>query len=261
MEEGNAMNKYELEQIDVLNDLIDQAKHIVFFGGAGVSTESGIPDFRGTNGLYRQKYKYDPETILSANFFEEHPEEFYKFYGEKILRPAYFAEPNTVHKKLGKLWSAGKLDTVITQNIDGLHSQLFDAPNVIELHGSIYNNYCTECGMPCDATYVKAACDHGKIPRCEDCGGIIRPDIVLYGEALDPDVLSKAQKAIYNADLLIVGGTSLVVYPAAALVRYYRGNHMVLINRNPTHLDSNADLLFRCSVGEVFEKIKDYPAS
>ena len=227
-----------------LQELISGSDHIVFFGGAGVSTESGIPDFRSVDGLYHQKYAYPPEEILSHTFFVNHTEEFYRFYKDKMLCPD--ARPNQAHKKLAELEEKGKLRAVITQNIDGLH-QMAGSRKVLELHGSVHRNYCQHCGKAYDASYML----HAKgIPRCS-CGGVIKPDVVLYEEGLDNDILSESVERISEADVLIIGGTSLVVYPAAGLVNYYRGHKLVVINKSPTPMDRNADLLVQGSIGEI----------
>ena len=231
-----------------LQEIIEESKNIVFFGGAGVSTESGIPDFRSVDGLYNQKYDFPPEEIISHSFFIKNPEEFYRFYKDKML--FLDAEPNAAHKTLAKLEKAGKLSAVVTQNIDGLH-QKAGSKNVYELHGSVLRNYCMKCGKFYDAYFVKNSVG---IPKCS-CGGRIKPDVVLYEEGLDNDVINGAVKAIMNADTLIVAGTSLVVYPAAGLIRYFRGKHLVLINLSPTDADDSADLVIRGKVGEVLGKI------
>ena len=236
------------EGIEKLREMVQSSDNIVFFGGAGVSTESGIPDFRSVDGLYNQKYKYPPEQILSHTFFERRPEEYYKFHHDKLrLRGA---KPNAAHLRLAQLEAEGKLRAVITQNIDGLH-QAAGSKNVIELHGSLLRAYCSKCGKRADADYMNS-CEG--VPRCE-CGGVIRPDIVLYEEPLDEDVLASAIHYIRNADMLIIGGTSLVVYPAAGLVNYYRGRKLVLINRGATSQDEYADLVIRDNIGEVFSQI------
>ena len=225
-----------------LQELISGSDNIVFFGGAGVSTESGIPDFRSVDGLYHQKYAYPPEEILSHTFFVNHTEEFYRFYKDKMLCPD--ARPNQAHKKLAELEEKGKLRAVITQNIDGLH-QMAGSRKVLELHGSVHRNYCQHCGKAYDASYMLHA---EGIPRCS-CGGVIKPDVVLYEEGLDNDILSESVERISEADVLIIGGTSLVVYPAAGLVNYYRGHKLVVINKSPTPMDRNADLLVQGSIG------------
>ena len=236
------------EQIQELQKIIDTYGNIVFFGGAGVSTESGIPDFRSVDGLYHQQYDYPPETILSHTFYRSHTEEFFRFYRNKMLFPN--AQPNAAHKKLAELEAAGKVRAVITQNIDGLH-QAAGSKNVLELHGSILRAYCSRCRMP----YPADKMNHGEgVPRCK-CGGVIRPDIVLYEEQLDEDVLAKSVHYLRNADVLIVGGTSLNVYPAAGLINYYRGNKLVLVNLSETPYDSCADLIIHEKIGEVFSRI------
>ena len=237
------------KEIEELQKLIDNYENLVFFGGAGVSTESGIPDFRSVDGLYHQQYDYPPETILSHTFFMKHPEVFFQFYSKKLLYEG--AEPNEAHKKLAALERAGKLKAVITQNIDNLH-QMAGSKNVYELHGSVYRNYCMKCGRFYGFDTMKKA---QGVPRCQ-CGGIIKPDVVLYEEGLDMDTLQGAVRAIERADVLIIGGTSLSVYPAASLIDYYRGKHLVLINKSATPRDSFADLLIQKPIGEVFAKIK-----
>ena len=235
-------------QLKQLQDWISESRHIVFFGGAGVSTESGIPDFRSVDGLYHQQYAFPPETILSHSFFERNPEEFYRFYRSKMLFPQ--ARPNAAHWKLAELEAAGKLTAVVTQNIDGLH-QAAGSRNVLELHGSVHRNYCTRCGKFFDAEYMQRA---EGVPKCE-CGGIIKPDVVLYEEGLDMQVVSKAIQYISRADVLIVGGTSLVVYPAAGLIDYYNGKKLVMVNKSVTPKDAGADLLVQGSIGEIFSQI------
>lgn len=234
--------------VEVLRKWVDECGNIVFFGGAGVSTESGIPDFRSVDGLYNQKYKYPPETILSYSFFIRNQAEFYEFYRDKII--FLDAEPNITHRKLAQLEADGKLKAVITQNIDGLH-QKAGSKKVLELHGSVLRNYCMRCGK---AYGVDAVIEAEGVPLCS-CGGVIKPDVVLYEEGLDQDVLSEAVRFISEAEILIVGGTSLSVYPAAGLVRYYKGDRLVLINRSPTPYDKYADLLLQCGLGEVFSKL------
>ncbi|MBO6133096.1 MAG: NAD-dependent protein deacylase [Lachnospiraceae bacterium] len=242
------------ENIAKLQDIIDVSKRIVFFGGAGVSTESGIPDFRSVDGLYHQKYDYPPETILSHGFFMSKTEEFYKFYSEKILmkgvenRPG----PNAAHLKLAELEEKGKLTAVVTQNIDGLHQEA-GSQTVYELHGSVLRNYCMDCGASFDLDYMLES--ETIVPHCDKCGGVIKPDVVLYGEGLDPDTMSGAINAIKEADTLIIGGTSLVVYPAAGMVDYFKGNYIVLINKGATSHDGMADLLISDSIGEVLGAI------
>ena len=231
-----------------LKELINRSNNIVFFGGAGVSTESGIPDFRSTDGLYHQEYDYPPETILSHSFFMRNPEEFYRFYKNKML--CLDAKPNMAHKKLAELEKAGKLKAVITQNIDGLH-QAAGSKEVLELHGSVHRNYCTRCGQFYDLDYVR---NSEGVPTCT-CGGRIKPDVVLYEEGLDDRTIQKSIDYIRNADMLIIGGTSLVVYPAAGLIDYYRGNKLVLINKSVTSRDSQADLVISDSIGKVLGSI------
>lgn len=233
----------------VLQEIIDDSKNIVFFGGAGVSTESGIPDFRSVDGLYHQKYPYPPEEILSHSFFTENTEEFYRFYRDKMLCPD--AKPNAAHKKCAELERAGRLSAVVTQNIDGLH-QKAGSKNVYELHGSVHRNYCRDCGKLFHAEFIL----HTEgIPRCSRCGGIVKPDVVLYEEALDDRTVRGAVKSIANADTLIIAGTSLTVYPAAGMVNYFNGKHLVLINRDKTPMDPAADFVFHKKVGELFGNI------
>ena len=238
------------DKIEQLKNLIDESNNIVFFGGAGVSTESGIPDFRSKDGLYNQKYKYPPEEILSHTFFMNETEEFYKFYKDKLNSLKY--EPNITHIKLAELEQKGKLKAVITQNIDGLH-QKANTKNVLELHGSVLRNYCMKCHKFYEAQYVFNSTG---IPKCE-CGGIIKPDVVLYEEPLNDEVVEESIRAIHNADLMIVGGTSLTVYPASGLINYFRGKNLVLINRDATPYDGRADLVINESLGDVFRKIGD----
>jgi len=233
------------EKIDKFLKLVEESDNIVFFGGAGVSTESGIPDFRSKDGLYNQKYKYPPEMILSHTFFMRNTDEFYKFYKDKMNCLKY--GPNITHKKLAELEEAGKLKAIITQNIDGLH-QKAGSKNVFELHGSVLRNYCMNCRKAYDAKYVF---ESEGVPRCE-CGGVIKPDVVLYEEGLDDGVISGAIEAIMNADLLIVAGTSLTVQPASSLINYFKGNNLVLINRDATAYDGMADLVINESLGRVF---------
>ena len=239
------------ENIRTLQRWIDESKNIVFFGGAGVSTESGIPDFRSVDGLYNQTYDYPPETILSHTFFIERPEEFYRFYRDKMIIEG--AKPNAAHLKLAELEAAGKLSAVVTQNIDGLH-QAAGSKVVYELHGSTLRNYCPRCGKKYP---LSAISESEGIPYCTNgkCKGIIRPDVVLYEEGLDADVISGAIDAIRRADMLIIGGTSLVVYPAASFVNYYSGKKRVLINKSQTSMDSLADLVITAPIGEVFSQI------
>ena len=238
-----------MTELETLQQYIDEAKSIVFFGGAGVSTESGVPDFRSVDGLYNQKWKYPPETILSHSFFMAHTGEFYEFYKEKMLFSG--VEPNAAHKKLAELEAAGKLTAVITQNIDGLH-QAAGSKHVLELHGSVHRNYCRRCRKFYDAKYMKAAID---IPLC-DCGGVIKPDVVLYEESLDGDTIEAAVTALHNADLLIIGGTSLAVYPAAGLIQYFGGSRIVLLNRDVTPYDGRATLCIREPIGKVLGQIQ-----
>lgn len=238
-----------MEQITKLQQMIDESHSIVFFGGAGVSTESGIPDFRSVDGLYHQKYEYPPETILSHTFYRNRTDEFYRFYKDKML--CLDAQPNAAHLKLAELEAAGKLTAVITQNIDGLH-QAAGSKKVYELHGSVLRNYCENCGGFFGAEYILNA---EGVPKCS-CGGEIKPDVVLYEEGLDSQILSGAIKAISEADMMIIGGTSLVVYPAAGLIDYYQGNRLVLINKAPTSRDSMADLVISGPIGEILSQIK-----
>ncbi len=243
-----------MTELERLQQMVDESRRIVFFGGAGVSTESGIPDFRSEDGLYRQKYKYPPEEILSHTFFQTHCDEFFDFYRNKML--FLQAEPNAAHKKLAELERAGRLSAVVTQNIDGLH-QKAGSKNVYELHGSVLRNYCQRCHKSFTAQYMR---DSAGIPRC-GCGGVIKPDVVLYEESLDADVLTGALQAISEADMLIVGGTSLSVYPAAGLVDYYRGSRLVLINKSATQLDSRADLAICGSIGQILQQIAVRPSA
>lgn len=238
-----------MDEIARLQQMIDESNSIVFFGGAGVSTESGIPDFRSVDGLYNQKYDYPPETILSHTFYRRNPDEFFRFYRDKMLYMD--AKPNAAHIALAKLEKIGKLSAVVTQNIDGLH-QAAGSKKVYELHGSVLRNYCEECGKFHD---VYSIINSTGIPVCE-CGGRIKPDVVLYEEGLDQNTLNGAIHAISSADMLIIGGTSLAVYPAAGLIDYYRGNRLVLINKTPTSRDAGADLVIKTSIGEVFSQIK-----
>ena len=239
------------QNIATLQKWIDESENIVFFGGAGVSTESGIPDFRSVDGLYSQTYDYPPETILSHSFFVKNPGEFYKFYRDKMLIDG--AKPNPAHLKLAELERVGKLKAVVTQNIDGLH-QAAGSKVVYELHGSTLRNYCPRCGKKHPTSVIANSTG---LPYCDngDCRGIIRPDVVLYEEALDSDVMSAAISAIRKADMLIIGGTSLVVYPAAGLVNYYKGKKLVLINKSQTSMDSYANLAINAPIGEVFSQI------
>ena len=233
---------------DTLKQWVEESRRIVFFGGAGVSTESGIPDFRSQDGLYNMKYKFPPETIISHPFFMRETAEFYRFYKDKMLFPD--AKPNAAHKKLAEWEAEGKLLGVVTQNIDGLH-QAAGSKKVYELHGSVLRNYCMRCGKFYDLDYIVHS---DGVPKCE-CGGTIKPDVVLYGENLDGDVIHGAVEAIRNADLLIIGGTSLAVYPAAGLIDYYRGNRLVLVNLSATPQDSRADLVIHERIGQVFSEL------
>lgn len=236
-----------------LQRLVDTSRRIVFFGGAGVSTESGIPDFRSSDGLYRRAYRYPPEEVVSHDFFCRHPEDFFEFYKDHML--ALDARPNPAHKALAALERCGRLSAVITQNIDGLH-QRAGSHTVWELHGSIHRNTCLDCGKTYDAAYVKQA---PGVPRCL-CGGIIKPDVVLYGESLDAYVIQQAIEAIRQADALIIGGTSLAVYPAAGFIDYFRGKALVVINRDATPRDEQADLVIREPIGQVLGALRMPPA-
>ncbi len=232
-----------------LQNIIDTYDKIVFFGGAGVSTESGIPDFRSVDGLYQQQYDYPPETILSHSFYRKNTAEFYRFYHNKMLFP--HAKPNAAHLALAKLEEMGKLTAVITQNIDGLH-QAAGNKNVYELHGSVLRNYCEKCHAFYDLEYVMST---DGIPKCNKCGGTIKPDVVLYEEGLDQDIINGAITHIHNADVLIIGGTSLAVYPAAGLIDYFKGDKLVVINKSPSPRDSYADLVIKDPIGQVFSSI------
>ncbi len=238
-----------MNKLEELQRMIDESRKIVFFGGAGVSTESNIPDFRSADGLYHEKYAYPPEQIVSHTFFVRRPEMFYQFYKEKMM--FLDAKPNKAHLKLAELEAAGKLKAVITQNIDGLH-QMAGSKNVLELHGSIHRNYCRRCGKFYEAAYVK---ESEGIPKCT-CGGVIKPDVVLYEEGLDQMTIRESIKAISEADMLIIGGTSLVVYPAAGFIDYFRGKYLVLINKSETSRDSQANLCISEAIGEVLGNIK-----
>lgn len=234
--------------IEQFRKIVAESNHIVFFGGAGVSTESGIPDFRSVDGLYHEQYEYPPETILSHTFYRSKPEEFYRFYRNKML--CLTAKPNAAHRKLAEWEAEGKLKAVITQNIDGLH-QAAGSKKVLELHGSVLRNYCEKCNQFYTAEYIL----HSEgVPRCA-CGGRIKPDVVLYEEGLNQQTLAEAVNAISHADVLIVGGTSLVVYPAAGLIDYYKGKKMILINKTATARDSMADFVIQDSIGKVFEAV------
>ena len=234
-----------------LQEIIEENDNIVFFGGAGVSTESGIPDFRSQNGLYNQKYKYPPETILSRRFFNANPDEFFRFYRDKMICDT--AKPNAAHYKLAELEKASKIKAVITQNIDGLH-QMAGSKNVLELHGSILRNHCMKCGKFFGLDAVK---NSEGVPRCE-CGGIIKPDVVLYEEELDDNVMSKAKRAVRNANILIIGGTSLSVWPAAGIINYFSGDHLIVINKAPAARDRYADLVIREPIGKVFGALPNF---
>lgn len=241
--------RMRMNQIERLKEIIDGSDNIVFFGGAGVSTESGIPDFRSVDGLYNQKYDYPPETILSHTFYRQKPEEFFRFYKDKML--CLDAKPNAAHLKLAEWEQEGKLKAIITQNIDGLH-QAAGSKKVLELHGSVLRNYCESCGKSFDAEYMLHA---DGVPKCDACKGAIKPDVVLYEEGLDNQILRDAISYIANTDVLIIGGTSLVVYPAAGLIDYYRGNKLILINKTPTARDGAADLVVQGSIGEIFASL------
>ncbi len=241
-------------QIEQLQKMIDESSKIVFFGGAGVSTESGIPDFRSQDGLYRQQWKYPPETIISRSFFDANPKEFYRFYREKLIIKD--AKPNITHLKLAELEANGKLTAVVTQNIDGLH-QKAGSKKVFELHGSTLRNYCTKCGKFYDENFILESKNSSDgLPHCTECSGLVKPDVVLYEEGLDDNIVDGAIKAISEADMLIIGGTSLVVYPAAGFIRYFKGKHLVMINKSETQADSMADLVLHKSLGSVFEQLK-----
>lgn len=237
------------EKISRLQQMIDDSHRIVFFGGAGVSTESHIPDFRSTDGLYHQTYQYPPEVMVSHSFYAQHTEEFYDFYKNKMV--FLDAEPNKAHKKLAELEAAGKLSAIVTQNIDGLH-QKAGSKNVYELHGSVHRNYCVKCRKFFDAEYVVSA---KGVPHCDDCQGIVKPDVVLYEESLDGNVMQGAINAIANADMLIIGGTSLVVYPAAGMIDYFRGKYLAVLNRDATSRDRQADVCITDPIGEVLGQI------
>ena len=240
----------DTEKIEQLQKWVDASDRIVFFGGAGVSTESGIPDFRSQDGLYHQQYDVPPETILSHTYFERHTEDFYRFYRNKMI--CLTAKPNAAHKKLAELEAAGKVKAVVTQNIDGLH-QLAGSKRVLELHGSVHRNYCRKCGKGFDAEYVR---DYpGKVPLCDACGGTIKPDVVLYEEGLDQGTLEAAVRALAEADMLMIGGTSLNVYPAAGLIRYYQGHRLVLLNKSPVARDLAADLVITDPIGETLAQL------
>lgn len=237
-------------EVTQLQEAIDKFENIVFFGGAGVSTESGIPDFRSVDGLYNQQYDYPPETILSHTFFMNNPQEFYRFYQAKMLCDT--AKPNAAHRKLAELEQTGKLKAVITQNIDNLH-QMAGSRNVLELHGSVHRNHCMKCGKFYDFSYMK---NSQGIPKCQACGGTIKPDVVLYEEGLDNTTINRSVQAISAAQVLIIGGTSLAVYPAAGLIDYFQGKKLIVINKAPTPRDRQADLIISQPIGEVFSQIK-----
>ncbi len=237
------------EDIKKLQEAVDESNYIVFFGGAGVSTESGIPDFRSQDGLYQQKYKYPPETIVSHSFFMYNTEDFFEFYRDKMIAPD--AKPNAAHLKLAELEAAGKLKAVITQNIDGLHQDA-GSKEVLELHGSVRRNYCTRCHKFYDVDYIY---NSKGVPKCE-CGGLIKPDVVLYEEGLDGSTISRAVNHIENADMLIIGGTSLVVYPAAGFIDYFKGKHLAVINMSETARKTKADIIIRKKIGEVLSQIE-----
>lgn len=236
------------EKIERLKQIIKESSNIVFFGGAGVSTESGIPDFRSVDGLYNQKYKYPPEVMVSHSFYRSHPEEFFEFYKNKMI--ALSAKPNAAHRKLAQLEKEGKVKAVITQNIDGLHYAA-GSKEVMELHGSVHRNYCEECRKFYPVEYIV---DAQGVPKC-DCGGTVKPDVVLYEEGLDYETMQKAVSYIRKAEVLIIGGTSLAVYPAAGFIDYFNGNHLIVINMDKTNKEVHADLVINEKIGEVFERI------
>lgn len=238
------------EKVELFLDMVEKSDNIVFFGGAGVSTESGIPDFRSVDGLYNQEYDYPPETILSHTFYRRNTEEFYRFYRNKML--CLTAQPNMAHKKLAELEAAGKVRAVVTQNIDGLH-QLAGSKKVLELHGSVHRNYCESCHEMYDARFMLHSTG---VPHCEKCGGEIKPDVVLYEEGLDNRTIQEAVYYISHADMLIIGGTSLAVYPAAGLIDYYQGNKLVLVNKSATPRDDIANLVLQESIGALFGRIR-----
>lgn len=237
------------QQIERLRAMVEDSSYIVFFGGAGVSTESGIPDFRSTDGLYHQKYKYPPETIVSHSFYVNKTEEFYEFYKDKMLFPD--AQPNKAHKTLARLEETGKLKAIVTQNIDGLH-QAAGSREVLELHGSVHRNYCTKCGKFFDLQYIVQS---EGVPHCDACNGIVKPDVVLYEEGLDGDIMRRTVEHISKADMLIIGGTSLAVYPAAGFIDYFKGRHLVIINMTPSPRDRYAQLVIADKIGEVLGSI------
>ena len=237
------------KKVEQLKQIVADSNNIVFFGGAGVSTESGIPDFRSVDGLYNQKYKYPPEVMVSHSFFRQHTEEFFEFYKNKMI--ALDAKPNAAHKKLAQLEQDGKVKVVITQNIDGLHYAA-GSKEVLELHGSVHRNYCEQCGKFYPVEYIV---ESKGVPRCEACGAIVKPDVVLYEEGLDYETMQKAVQYIRDAEVLIIGGTSLAVYPAAGFIDYFRGRHLVVINMDRTAKDVHAELLIQERIGEVFERL------
>lgn len=239
-------------KIQKLQKMIDESKKIVFFGGAGVSTESGVPDFRSVDGLYNQKYKFPPETILSHSFYLSRKKDFYDYYFDKLLVTGI--KPNKAHFKLAEMEAAGKLTAIVTQNIDGLH-QMAGSKNVMELHGSVHRNYCEKCHTFYDSKYM---IDHKAegVPKCEKCGGDIKPDVVLYEEGLDQRIIEKSVRFINDADMLMIGGTSLAVYPAAGLIDYFRGKYLILINKSATARDAGADLIINESIGETLDRVK-----
>ena len=237
------------EKIKKLKEIIDGTDNLVFFGGAGVSTESGIPDFRSTDGLYSQKYDFPPETIVSHTFFMKRNKDFFDFYKDKMM--ALDAKPNAAHYKLAEWEAQGKCRAVVTQNIDGLH-QMAGSKNVLELHGSIHRNYCMRCGKFFDAAYVK---NSEGAPKCDECGGLIKPDVVLYEEGLNDRTINESVKLIANCDMLIIGGTSLNVYPAAGLIQYFNGKYLVLINKSETPVDRKADIVIHDSIGKVLSNV------
>lgn len=240
-----------MDKLEKFQQIVSETDNMVFFGGAGVSTESGIPDFRSVDGLYHQQWEYPPETILSHTFFMRNPEEFYRFYRAKMLCDT--ARPNAAHIKLARLEEAGKLKAIVTQNIDNLH-QMAGSKKVLELHGSVHRNYCTKCHEFYDFAYMKK-CDG--VPQCEKCGGIIKPDVVLYEESLDNQVITESVRAISQADVLVIGGTSLSVYPAASLIDYFKGRYLVVVNKDKTPRDNIADLVINEPIGKVFSGIKE----
>ena len=242
------------EKIEQLQKMIDESSRIVFFGGAGVSTESGIPDFRSQDGLYQQKWKYPPETIISRSFFDTNPKEFYRFYREKLIIKN--AKPNITHFKLAELEQKGKLSAIVTQNIDGLH-QKAGSKKVFELHGSTLRNFCMKCGKFYDENFIlESQNSPDSLPHCTECNGLVKPDVVLYEEGLDDNVVEGAIQAIKNADMLIIGGTSLVVYPAAGFIRYFTGKNLAMINKTQTQADEMANLVIHQGQGSVFEQIE-----